>query len=125
VRAVTGAPPGAPAAGGPADSSVGTCAQCRLAACLAAARVWTDTLLRTGAKIVAVRAAFLRLGVDDVVIGRVYRGLEAIAGTETEPRGVRNNSFVGSRGARPAPAAVVLHSGVHVIRTTHVRRNPI
>src|SRR5205085_2885143 len=57
--------------------------------------------------------AALRFAVDDMRIGRIDGGPEAVAAVVREPVGVRN---VALSLARPAPGAVVLRTAADVVR---------
>ena len=87
-------------------------------------RVWTaaarpDRLRPPGAQVDAVGVAVLRLRVADRPVGRIIRGVEAIAAADAVPVGVQDAARCCAR-ARAAPAAVVLQPAADVVRLPHV-----
>ena len=67
-----------------------------------------------GRAIDAVHPAVLRLGVDDVGVGRVHQRLEAVAAVHDVPV-VVGDAGVGAHRARAAPGVVVLQARAHVV----------
>ena len=84
----------------------------------------TNARRATRSQIDARHRAVLRRRIDDVKVGRIHRGLEAIAAGEMEPV-LSCEADPATRRARAGPAVVVLQAGVHVVRMAHVRRHPV
>ncbi|CAA9358627.1 MAG: hypothetical protein AVDCRST_MAG40-3336 [uncultured Gemmatimonadaceae bacterium] len=78
-----------------------------------------DHRAQVGGDVEARDVAALALRVDDVRVGGVLRGVEAVAAAHVEPVGVGGaQPPAGARGA--APGAVVLQPAAHAIRHLHV-----
>ena len=71
-----------------------------------------------GRQIQAPHVAALRLRIHDVRVGRVLRGVEAVAAADRDPVAVVDRAVAVA--ARPAPRAVVLQSRADVIRERHI-----
>ena len=76
------------------------------------------------AQVDALHVAVLRLVVDDVRVGGVHLGVEAVAAAHPEPVGIGDPRRAARR-ARAAPRAVVLQAAVHEVRLPHVRAHRV
>ena len=87
-------------------------------------RARSNHLRAAGAKIDPCHVAVLRLGIENVRIGRICLSIEAIATADAEPIGI-SNARIAACLAGPCPRAVILQAAVNVIRFAHVCRDRI